>query len=231
MKRKISSMNDEEFSKYINAAKNADNTPQQTDDVSGANTGDENLEALFAAAAKFYGTSDRAELAALIARDLNAPESENEYPTGFDMPQGGAGYGVQQFNAGYGMQPNSMSYGMGYGMQPDGMGFGIQDGASYSQRIGDIQNDWVRQSNALKQIIPDFDLEEAFANPDFYRAVVEEHKTLAEAYPLLTKKQQPRRAISEVGNLSNGVAGNIKHDVKTMSDKEFEEYIRKIKNS
>lgn len=227
MKRKISSMNDEEFNKYINAAKNADNTPQQTDDVSGANTGDENLEALFAAAAKFYGISDRAELAALIARDLNAPESENEYPTGFDMPQGGAGYGVQQFNAGYGMQPNSM----GYGMQPDGMGFGMQDGASYSQRIGDIQNDWVRQSNALKQIIPDFDLEEAFANPDFYRAVVEEHKTLAEAYPLLKKKQQPRRAISEVGNLSNGVAGNIKHDVKTMSDKEFEEYIRKIKNS
>lgn len=231
MKRKISSMNDEEFNKYINAAKNADNAPQQTDDASGANTGDENLEALFAAAAKFYGTSDRAELAALIARDLNAPESENEYPTGFDMPQGGTGYGVQQFNAGYGMQPNNMSYGMGYGMQPGGMGFGMQDGIGYSQRIGDIQNDWVRQSNALKQIIPDFDLEEAFANPDFYHAVVEEHKTLAEAYPLLKKKQQPRRAISEVGNLSNGVAGNIKHDVKTMSDKEFEEYIRKIKNS
>ena len=167
----------------------------------------------------------------MIARDLNAPESENEYPTGFDMPQGGAGYGVQQFNAGYGMQPNIMNYGMGYGMQPGGMGFDMQDGASYSQRIGDIQNDWVRQSNALKQIIPDFDLEEAFANPDFYRAVVEEHKTLAEAYPLLKKKQKPRRAISEVGNLSNGVAGNIKHDVKTMSDKEFEEYIRKIKNS
>ena len=214
-------MNDEEFNKYINAAKNADNTPPQTDDVSGANTGDENLEALFAAAAKFYGISDRAELAALIARDLNAPESENEYPTGFDMPQGGAGYGMQQFNAGYGMQPNNMNY---------GMGFGMQGSAGYSQRIGDIQNDWVRQSNALKQIIPDFDLETAFADPDFYRAVVDEHKTLAEAYPLL-KKKQPRRAISEVGNLSNGVAGNIKHDVKTMSDKEFEEYIRKIKNS
>lgn len=101
---------------------------------------------------------------------------------------------------------------------------------NYQKQVENIQNEWIRQGEALKKIVPDFELESAFENPEFYKSVVEEHKTIAEAYPLLQKKP-PRRAISEIGSLSNGVAGHIRHDVKSMSDQEFDEYIKKIKNS
>lgn len=100
----------------------------------------------------------------------------------------------------------------------------------YNPRVEEIQNDWLRQGKVLESVIPGFKLEEAFANPDFVRCVAEENKTLIEAYAEIMKKR-PRRAISEVGNLSNGIGGNIRHDVKSMSDSEFDEYIKKIKNS
>jgi len=100
----------------------------------------------------------------------------------------------------------------------------------YSKKVEEIQNEWLRQAEALKNIVPDFDLEKAFENPEFYKSVVEEQKSLAEAYPYI-KKTAERQPIAEVGNLTNGVSGYITQDVKTMSDKEFEDYIKKIKNS
>lgn len=106
----------------------------------------------------------------------------------------------------------------------------LKDEISYQKRVSEIQNEWTRQGEALKKIVPDFNLEKAFENPEFYSRVVDRHETLAEAYQVFLKKP-PRRAISEIGNLKNGVAGNITHDVSSMSDREFEEYIRKIKNS
>lgn len=104
------------------------------------------------------------------------------------------------------------------------------DEKDYDSQIEEIQNDWIRQGKALENIIPGFNLEAAFSNPDFVKSVVNEHKTIAEAYGEVMKKK-PQRAIAEIGNMSGGVSGNIRHDVKTMSDSEFDEYIKKIKNS
>lgn len=104
----------------------------------------------------------------------------------------------------------------------------IKSEASYQRRVEDIQNEWRRQEKALQNIVPDFSLEKAFENPDFYNSVVERHMTVAEAYPILKRET---RSISEIGNLTNGVSGYIKRDVGSMSDREFDEYIKKIKNS
>lgn len=105
----------------------------------------------------------------------------------------------------------------------------IRDSINYNQRVEDISNEWRRQSDALKKIVPDFDLEKAFENAEFYNLVVNGEKTLAEAYPVLNKKS-PRKAITEVGNLTNGVWGHINRDVNSMSDSEFSDYINKIKS-
>ena len=107
---------------------------------------------------------------------------------------------------------------------------GIRSEVNYQRQVEEIKRDWERQSEAIKHIDPDFDLQAAFENPRFYQSVVGEHKSLAEAYPLLRKRTQ-RQAINEVGNLTNGVSGSVRHDVKSMSDKEFDEYISRIKNS
>lgn len=106
----------------------------------------------------------------------------------------------------------------------------VNDEINYQRRVDDIKNDWIRQGEALEKIVPDFDLEEAFQNPDFYNCVVNRNMTIAEAYPVL-KKKVSRKNISEIGNLSGGIAGHISHDVKSMSEKEFDDYIKKIKNS
>lgn len=105
----------------------------------------------------------------------------------------------------------------------------IRGELDYQRHVEDIQNDWIRQGEALKKIVPDFDLEAAFENSEFYRRVVEGQETIAEAYPILQKKP-PRRAIPEIGNSTNGVAGHISHDVKSMSDHEFDDYIKRLKN-
>lgn len=104
----------------------------------------------------------------------------------------------------------------------------IRDGISYNRRVEEISNEWRRQGDALKNIVPDFDLEKAFENAEFYNLVVNGRKTLAEAYPVLNKKPQ-RKAITEVGNLTNGVWGHINRDVNSMSDSEFADYIKRCK--
>lgn len=104
----------------------------------------------------------------------------------------------------------------------------LQNEIGYQRRVNDIQNEWKRQASALKNIVPDFDLEQAFENRDFYNAVVENHMSITEAYPVLKKRSYN---ISEIGNITSGVNGYIKRDIASMSDKEFDDYIKKIKNS
>ena len=104
----------------------------------------------------------------------------------------------------------------------------IKSEADYQRRVDEIQNEWKRQESALKNIVPEFSLERAFENPEFYNAVVEKHMSVTEAYPILKDKQY---SISEIGNLTSGVGGYIKRDVASMSDSEFDDYIKKIKNS
>lgn len=104
----------------------------------------------------------------------------------------------------------------------------LQNELNYQQRVADIQNEWKKQAAVIKNIVPDFDLETAFENSDFYDAVTEQRLSIAEAYPLLERQ---RRNIAEIGSLSGGVGGYVRRDVASMSDEEFDDYIKKIKNS
>ena len=104
----------------------------------------------------------------------------------------------------------------------------LKSETDYQRRVDGIQNEWKKEEAALKNIVPNFSLEQAFENPDFYNAVVENHMSVTEAYPLLKSN---RYNISEIGNLTSGVGGYIRRDVLSMSDSEFDDYIKKIKNS
>jgi len=99
-----------------------------------------------------------------------------------------------------------------------------------SQKAEAIQADWLRQAEAIRERIPEFDLERAFLNPAFYKKVVEERASIAEAYLFTKEKTPPERSIREVGNSPGGIGGRVNTDVGTMSDDEFDAYIRKIKN-
>ena len=112
----------------------------------------------------------------------------------------------------------------------DNENFDLSQQAEYERRIEAIQSEWKRQGDMIKQLDSTFDIEEAFENPEFYDLVVNKGNSVTEAYSEVYAKR-PRRSISEIGNLTNGVCPSANHDIKSMSDREFEEYIRKIKNS
>lgn len=110
-------------------------------------------------------------------------------------------------------------------------GHKMQDSHALEQMAEDIQEDWERQASALHKLVPDFNLVDAFFNPEFYRKVVDEHASIAEAYLSIQKKEMPQRTIREVGNVTNGISGKVNTDVNSMSDREFEEYIQKIREN
>lgn len=108
---------------------------------------------------------------------------------------------------------------------------GHKNTAELEQMAQNIQEDWERQASALHKLVPDFSLVDAFFDPEFYRRVVEEHATIAEAYLSIQKKEAPQRTIREVGNATNGISGKVNTDVNSMSDREFEDYIKKIREN
>ena len=105
-----------------------------------------------------------------------------------------------------------------------------QTQADFDRRVEEIQRRWELEGDMIKGVDPDFDLARAFENPEFYDRIVNQHETVMGAYTA-TYAKMPRRNISEVGNFTNGVCPSANHDIETMSDREFDDYIRKIKNS
>lgn len=123
------------------------------------------------------------------------------------------------------------------------------------QAVGRIYSDWERQAENLRQIVPEFDLQAAFQNQDFYQRVVDGGYSLSEAYMAVqwspkdgtrtgrrfsaqgapqpeggTTRTAQRRPILEAGAQNMGVSGKIRQDVGAMSDQDFAAYIRRIQN-
>lgn len=229
--RQIDEMNDEQFEAYINSAKdgevqadfsgttepaaNAENAPYMTFDTKEALQEYQNktiggrLREIREAAEK-----DRENISKLysLAKQKYGVESDADAAR---MLMGELAEENAE-NAGLSMAQYSLMNELA----------AVRSEANYQKQVAQIQEDWKRQESALKNIIPTFSLEEAFENPDFYTAVVERHMSIAEAYPALKQHN-----ISEIGNLTNGVSGYVRRDVSSMSDSEFDEYIKKIKNS
>lgn len=89
---------------------------------------------------------------------------------------------------------------------------------------------WQREASELKAMVPDFDLERAMNNPDFYQSMVA-GKSVAQSYINAFANKKPKeRTISQNAAKSSQMGSTAKKDPSTMSDAEFRAYIDKIKN-
>ena len=162
-------------------------------------------------ARSFYGTEDAEAAVENLMNDLTEQNANK------------AGQTLEQYERNLRLERDAKAY---------------RDQQKQQEETERIQQEWTRQTERLKQIVPEFDMKTALENPDFYQKVVQEGYSLIEAYMLTNRKAEKanvqtapprvRRAIQEVGAQKNGIGGNIKQDVKSMSDQQFDDYIRQI---
>ena len=106
-------------------------------------------------------------------------------------------------------------------------------------RVEAIKNRWIRESEELKSLVPDFDFNAAMQDESFYNSVIE-GKSLSAAYIAAKgaaaanqprQEEQPkRRAIKQNGAQAAASGGVVNFNPETASDADFMKYINKIKN-
>ena len=103
------------------------------------------------------------------------------------------------------------------------------------QRSQDIYTRWMRESEDLKAIVPDFDFNKAMDNGTFHDCI-SRGMSVGAAYIASTRNnpalQQPdtkRRSIPQNGSMSRNGVGKVEMNVNNMSDAEFQKYINKIR--
>lgn len=174
----------------------------------------EKLEQVFSVVKDFYAIEDQEEALKTLLADLQAQSAEKKGMPVEEM--------IRQQE-----------------MERDALAYRNQQKAEREQQkaVSKIYTDWERQAEHLRGILPDFDLNNAFQNPEFYQKVVEGGYSLSEAYmaverskPSPQQKTAARRPIQEAGAQNTAVAGKIRQDVGTMTDGEFLSYIRRIQN-
>ena len=99
-------------------------------------------------------------------------------------------------------------------------------------QIRSIQESWMKEEQQLKTFISDFDFKKAMENKAFKSAVLDEGLSISAAY-IKTLKNQPeerkRERVFEVGAGDGRGAEMGGVDPMQMNEKDFSNYIRKIK--
>ena len=100
----------------------------------------------------------------------------------------------------------------------------------------DLRMRWMRESEDLKTIVPDFDFAKAMGNRTFHDYITR-GMSVGAAYVASTRNdpglQTPapkRRSIPQNGNMNRNGIGKVEMNVAGMSDAEFQKYINRIKN-
>lgn len=107
--------------------------------------------------------------------------------------------------------------------------------AEEQKRIGEIQRRWQKESEDLKAVVPDFDLNTALGNKTFYDNLVKGF-SVSTAYLAANKAAQSaaakpkRRPIEQVG-AAKSYGGKAEANPETMSDRDFADYINRLKRS
>lgn len=97
-----------------------------------------------------------------------------------------------------------------------------------------IVQQWQRDEQSLKELVPGFDLKEAFKNEQFKKLVVDQGKGIIAAYAALNKSNESKadkRPLDEVGaNAYASAPGTSDTDMSKASDEDFRRYIKRIMN-
>lgn len=95
---------------------------------------------------------------------------------------------------------------------------------------GRIIDQWLKEEAELKKSVPNFSLQQAFGNPQFKKLVITDGLSIADAYAKMNpEKEAEPPALDEIGRSASGAGnGASEHDIDSMSDEEFNKYIKRI---
>ena len=90
---------------------------------------------------------------------------------------------------------------------------------------------WQTQSEELRKTVPDFDFEKELSNKEFYDRIVKGY-SVADAYNLTKKTAPPvpvskRKPVAQGALYSQAGGSQGEIDISKMSDKEFDDYLKK----
>lgn len=191
------------------------------DRLKGTKQQKEQLDKIVQQAAAFYGAEDTDELINLLVDDLRVQNADKR---SMDIED-------------YRRQEKDMIDARKYREEE-------RERQESQSRVEAIKNRWIRESEELKSLVPDFDFNTAMQNESFYNSVIE-GKSLSAAYIAAKgaeaaigqranqprQEEQPkRRAIKQNGTQSASSGGAANFNPETASDADFMKYINKIKN-
>lgn len=103
--------------------------------------------------------------------------------------------------------------------------------AATQQKQAETLRSWQTQSEELRKTVPDFDFEKALADTEFYDRIVKGY-SVADAYNLTKKAAAPvqvgkRKPVAQGALYSQAGGSPSEIDVSKMTDKEFDDYLKK----
>lgn len=104
---------------------------------------------------------------------------------------------------------------------------------SIDEQIAAKQREWLRDSENLKAVIPDFDFDKAMENETFRDNVLRKNMSVAASYIAISKeppKKQERKPVFEAGAGSGNAGSMGAINPMNMSDDDFSGYIERIRN-
>lgn len=104
----------------------------------------------------------------------------------------------------------------------------------FEKKVNDIKNQWAKDVQSLKKVIPDFDFEKAMQNRDFHDRIMG-GETIPLAYlavnnMAMAAPETKRRIIAQNGQSTSNANGSPELNIAGMSDEDFDKYLRKLKN-
>ena len=103
--------------------------------------------------------------------------------------------------------------------------------AATQQKQAEMLRSWQTQSEELRKTVPEFDFEKALTDTEFYDRIVKGY-SVADAYNLTKKAAAPvqvgkRKPVAQGALYSQAGGSQGEIDVSKMTDKEFDDYLKK----
>lgn len=110
----------------------------------------------------------------------------------------------------------------------------LQQKQAFDEKVKQIRENWQKEAEAVKRVVPEFDFEKAMQNEKFYNLIMS-GESIPIAYLAInngSKQESPskRRIIVQNGQSTSNANGSPEMNVAGMSDEDFAKYLNKLKN-
>ncbi len=109
----------------------------------------------------------------------------------------------------------------------------LQEKQAFDEKVKQIRENWQKEAEAVKRVVPQFDFEKAMQNEKFYNLIMS-GESIPIAYLAINGEQQEspskRRIIVQNGQSTSNANGSPEQNIAGMSDEDFAKYLKKLKN-